>query len=38
VVAGLASGATVVWAPPIARWALAVARLIPGSLWRRLPG
>ncbi len=37
VVAGLASGATVVWVPPIARWALAVAHLIPQRVWRRLP-
>jgi decaprenylphospho-beta-D-erythro-pentofuranosid-2-ulose 2-reductase len=38
VMAGLESGAQVVWAPPVARWALLVARFVPQSLWRRLPG
>lgn len=38
VVAGLESGAQVVWVPAVARWALAAARLIPQSIWRQLPG
>jgi decaprenylphospho-beta-D-erythro-pentofuranosid-2-ulose 2-reductase len=38
VIAGLESGAQVVWVPPVAKWALAAARLIPQSLWRRIPG
>lgn len=37
VMAGLASGATVVWVPPIARWALGVARFVPQEIWRRIP-
>jgi decaprenylphospho-beta-D-erythro-pentofuranosid-2-ulose 2-reductase len=35
---GLESGAPVVWVPANAKWALAVARVIPQALWRRLPG
>ncbi|HVC13847.1 MAG TPA: SDR family NAD(P)-dependent oxidoreductase [Acidimicrobiales bacterium] len=38
VVDGLESGAQVVWAPPLARWALLVARAVPQAIWRRLPG
>lgn len=38
VVAGLESGAPVVWAPPASRWAMAVARFVPQPLWRRIPG
>jgi decaprenylphospho-beta-D-erythro-pentofuranosid-2-ulose 2-reductase len=38
VMAGLESGAPVVWVPGLARWALAAARLVPQALWRRLPG
>ncbi len=38
VMAGLASGATVIWVPAVARWALAAALLVPRSLWRRIPG
>lgn len=38
VMAGLESGAQVVWVPAVARWALLAARFVPQSLWRRLPG
>ena len=38
VVAGLESGAPVIWVPPAARWAMALARLVPQALWRRVPG
>ncbi len=38
VVAGLASDTPIVWVPASARWALAAARLVPQSLWRRIPG
>ncbi len=38
VVAGLASGAPVIWVPGTLRWAFAVFRLLPPSVWRRLPG
>jgi decaprenylphospho-beta-D-erythro-pentofuranosid-2-ulose 2-reductase len=38
VTAGLESRAQVVWVPAAARWALALARLVPQSLWRRIPG
>lgn len=36
VVGSLASGAQVVWSPPVLRYALAVIRNLPQSLWRRL--
>jgi decaprenylphospho-beta-D-erythro-pentofuranosid-2-ulose 2-reductase len=36
--AGLATGATVVWSPPAMRWVAPVLRVIPGPLWRRLLG
>lgn len=38
VAAVLESGAQVAWVPPLSRWALAAAHLIPQSLWRRMPG
>ncbi len=38
VMAGLESRDQVVWAPPVARWALWAAKFVPQSLWRRLPG
>ena len=38
VIAGLGSRAQVVWVPAAARWALALARFVPQSLWRRIPG
>lgn len=38
VVAGLASGRPVIWVPETLRWAFAVFRLLPQSVWRRLPG
>ena len=37
-IAGLASGATVVWSPPALRYAFGVLRWLPQALWRRLPG
>ncbi|MGH9108823.1 MAG: SDR family NAD(P)-dependent oxidoreductase [Acidimicrobiales bacterium] len=38
VVAGLASGAPVVWVPPALRWAFGIFRLLPAAVWRRMPG
>lgn len=38
VVAGLESGAPVVWVPGVLRWVFGVLRLVPQALWRRLPG
>lgn len=38
VVAGIASGARVVYVPPVLRWAFAAMRLLPQPIWRRLPG
>ncbi|MGD0883022.1 MAG: SDR family NAD(P)-dependent oxidoreductase [Acidimicrobiales bacterium] len=38
VVAGIASGADVVYAPPVLRWVFAVMRVLPRALWRRMPG
>ena len=38
VMAGLESGAQVVWVPAVAKWAFLVARLVPQSIWRRIPG
>jgi decaprenylphospho-beta-D-erythro-pentofuranosid-2-ulose 2-reductase len=37
VVAGLESGAAVVWVPPVLRWAFLALRAMPAPLWRRLP-
>jgi len=38
VVAGMASGADVVYAPPVLRWVFAMMRVLPRALWRRMPG
>ena len=38
VVAGLAKNAPVVWSPAALRLVFAVMRLLPGAVWRRLPG
>ena len=38
VVAGLRKGAAVVWSPPMLKLVFAVFRLLPGALWRRMPG
>jgi decaprenylphospho-beta-D-erythro-pentofuranosid-2-ulose 2-reductase len=38
VVAGIASGAEVVYAPPILRFVFAVMRQLPRAVWRRMPG
>ena len=38
VVRGLGRGDTVIWSPRTLRWAFAVFRLLPQSIWRRLPG
>ncbi len=37
VVAGIASGADVVYAPPVLRWVFVVMRWLPRALWRRMP-
>jgi len=38
VVTAMGKGSTVVWSPAALRWVFAVLRLLPGALWRRLPG
>jgi decaprenylphospho-beta-D-erythro-pentofuranosid-2-ulose 2-reductase len=38
VVAGLGKGSAVVWSPAPLRFVFAVLRLLPGALWRRMPG
>ncbi len=35
---GIASGAGVVYAPPVLRWAAMAIRHLPRALWRRVPG
>ena len=37
-IAGLASGATVLWSPPALRFVFAVLRVLPQAVWRLLPG
>jgi decaprenylphospho-beta-D-erythro-pentofuranosid-2-ulose 2-reductase len=38
VVAGIASGAPVVYAPPVLRWVFTGMRHLPRAVWRRMPG
>ena len=38
VVKGIASGADVVYVPPVLRWVFAVMRQLPRAVWRRMPG
>jgi hypothetical protein len=38
VVTAMGKGATVVWSPAPLKWIFAVLRLLPGALWRRMPG
>jgi decaprenylphospho-beta-D-erythro-pentofuranosid-2-ulose 2-reductase len=38
VVAGIASGASVVYAPPVLRWVFTGMRHLPRAVWRRMPG
>jgi decaprenylphospho-beta-D-erythro-pentofuranosid-2-ulose 2-reductase len=38
VIQGLSTDQTVIWVPPALRFAFAGLRLLPQSLWRRLPG
>jgi decaprenylphospho-beta-D-erythro-pentofuranosid-2-ulose 2-reductase len=38
VVKGVASGASVVYVPPVLRWVFAVMRHLPRAVWRRMPG
>jgi short-subunit dehydrogenase len=38
VVKGIASGATVVYIPPLLRWVFAAMRHLPRAVWRRVPG
>ncbi len=38
VVRGIASGARVIYVPPILRWVFASMKHLPQQLWRRLPG
>jgi decaprenylphospho-beta-D-erythro-pentofuranosid-2-ulose 2-reductase len=35
---GITSGAAVVYAPPVLRWAMVVLRHLPRAVWRRVPG
>lgn len=37
IVEGLRSGADIVWVPPIVRWIVAVLRLLPRAILRKLP-
>ena len=38
VVAGIRTGASVVYVPSILRWVFAVMRHLPRLVWRRVPG
>jgi decaprenylphospho-beta-D-erythro-pentofuranosid-2-ulose 2-reductase len=38
VVTALGKGSDVVWSPAPLKWVFAVLRLLPGALWRRMPG
>ena len=38
VVRGLETGAEVVWVPSVLRYVFGILRLVPRSLWRRMPG
>jgi decaprenylphospho-beta-D-erythro-pentofuranosid-2-ulose 2-reductase len=38
IVRGLERGQTVIWSPGLLRWVFSALRLLPQSLWRRLPG
>ena len=38
VVRGIASGADVVYAPPVLRWVFAAMKQLPRAVWRRMPG
>ena len=38
VMRGLERGQAVIWSPPLLRWVFPALRLLPQSLWRRLPG
>jgi len=38
VVTGIASGASVVYVPPVLRWVFTVMRHLPRAVWRRVPG
>ena len=38
VVAGIESGASVVYVPPVLRWVFGVMRHLPREVWRRMPG
>jgi short-subunit dehydrogenase len=38
VVAGIGSGASVVYVPPLLRWVFLVMRQLPRAVWRRMPG
>jgi hypothetical protein len=38
VVAGIASGAAVVYVPAVLRWVFLVMRTLPRAVWQRIPG
>jgi decaprenylphospho-beta-D-erythro-pentofuranosid-2-ulose 2-reductase len=38
VVAGIRSGASLIYVPPVLRWVFGVMRHLPRAVWRRMPG
>ncbi len=38
VVRGLETGKSVIWVPGVLRYVFGILRLVPGALWRRMPG
>ena len=38
IASGLGRGQAVIWSPGFLRWVFSAFRLLPGALWRRLPG
>ena len=37
IVAGMETGASVIWVPPLLRWVFAFMGVLPRALWRKLP-
>ena len=38
IVAGLAKGSAIIWAPPVLRWVFVLFRHLPRAAWRKVPG
>jgi short-subunit dehydrogenase len=38
IVRGIERGQSVIWSPGLLRWVFSALRLLPQSVWRRLPG